>query len=136
MTETGSFEEIKITWEMFEGSLALTQVGIFWKEYSRKATDQISGTAGAAKTLEVMRLRRAWHLPYYSATGPYDDEEDGTTNQNRQELITVHNPTDKTDAHQWFAGDVVPFQHCAYLVNFNSQDESHLTLSNQKYYSF
>ena len=77
MTETGSFEEIKITWEMFEGSLALTQVGIFWKEYSRKATDQISGTAGGAKTLEVMRLRRAWHLPYYSATGPYDDEEDG-----------------------------------------------------------
>jgi len=59
-------------------------------------------------------------LPLYNTDRPYDDEKDGNTNIEKQELFTVHNPTTKTDTHVWFSGDVVPFQHCAYLVNFNN----------------
>ena len=58
-----------------------------------------------------MRIRRAWHLPYYSDAGAYDDERVGTSDENindfRQELISVHNPSDS--GTEWFAGDVIPF---------------------------
>lgn len=97
----------RLEWEMFEGSIALTQVGIFWKEYSRASADQICYDTGCAETKEVLRLRRAWHLPYDSATGAYNDARDGNTNLEKQELISVPNPSDR--AHDYFAGDVVPF---------------------------
>ena len=32
-------KEIRQEWKMFEGSIALTQVGVFWKEYSTAAGD-------------------------------------------------------------------------------------------------
>ena len=104
--ETYGTEAIRQEWEMFEGSIALTQVGIFWKEYSNYAADQI-GITSSLSTSEVLRIRRAWHLPYYSDAGAYNDETDGNQNDSRQELISVHNPSDR--GTEYFAGDVVPF---------------------------
>ena len=76
-------EDVKQEWEMFEGSIALTQVGLFWKELSKSSDHQIKSTQGGSLTYEIMTLRRAWHLPYYSDAGAYDDEEDGNVNDER-----------------------------------------------------
>lgn len=105
---------------MFEGSISLTQVGIFWKEFSNEASHQY-WMSGSATTSEVLRIRRAWHLPYYTDKGVYDDETDGNTNDSRQELINIYNPSDS--GHDYFAGDVIPFQHCAYVAAFFSDSD-------------
>lgn len=110
--ETGS-STTKIAWKMFEGSLSLTQVGLFWIEISTDYPNtkvQIKMTRGDFYSHEAIRIRRAWHLPY--TAGAYEDATDGNLNIERQELISVHNPTTEKDLETyggWFLGDVVPF---------------------------
>ena len=80
-------------------------------------------------TREVIRLTKAWHLPYYNTAGTYDDHEDGATNDERQEIFSIPNPSDTSG--NWFSGDFVPFQQCAYIVAMHSDSDG-----SAKYYSF
>ena len=96
---------------MFEGSIALTQVGIFWKEISVRDEDQIySSISSFSRTDEVIRIQKVWHLPYYpDAPGAYsDDDADGNVNIERQEVVEIENPSNNSPS-EWFVGDVVPF---------------------------
>ena len=72
----GTSESFRMQWEMYEGSIAITQMAVVWKEISSDAKCQIDRAAsGTMKTQEVVRIRRVWQLASKGKTlGVYDDE--------------------------------------------------------------
>ena len=71
----GTSEKFRMEWEMYEGSIALTQMAVVWKEISNQANLQIN-RATATRTTEVMRIRRIWQLASKGASlDIYDDEQ-------------------------------------------------------------
>ena len=57
----GNTEQYWMAFEMYEGSIPLTQMAMVWKEISTLASTQIARTAnGSQTTQEVVRLRRIW----------------------------------------------------------------------------
>ena len=57
-------------WEMFEGTLALTQWAIVFKEISTDSALQIA-VNGGQNTRQVVRIRRIWQIPNDGSN--YDD---------------------------------------------------------------
>ena len=101
-------------------------MAVVFKEISTDANVQIQRTT-SAKTQEVVRLRRIWQLASKGAAlGIYDDEAGQLTNDFAN--MEYRNPAPQ-NGNEWFAGDVVPFENCAYVVNLNSDGTS-------KYYRF
>jgi len=71
----GNSEKFRMEWEMYEGSIALTQMAVVWKEISSQLDLQVY-RATATKTTEVMRIRRIWQLASKGASlDIYDDEQ-------------------------------------------------------------
>lgn len=48
-------------WEIYEGSIALTQMAIVWKEVSSRSDTLIKRSTGA-EVQEVLRVRRIWQM--------------------------------------------------------------------------
>ena len=120
-------EVFRMQWEMYEGSIALTQMAVVWKEVSADSSVQVVRKSDGAKTEEMIRIRRVWQLVTKGAAlGIYDDEAGQLTNQFAN--MEVKNKAAK-NGNEWFIGDVVPFERCAYIVNMNSD-------GSKKYYSF
>ena len=64
----GNEEEYRMQWELYEGSIALVQMALVWKEIMIKAYDTGSvfmiarTTSGSEFTEEMLRIRRIWQL--------------------------------------------------------------------------
>jgi hypothetical protein len=138
----GTNEKFRMQWEMYEGSISLSQKAVVWKEISTDSKCQITRKSSAtAKTSEVVRIRRVWQLESkgYTPLGTYDDEyydpADPTNrvaaslqlkNQFANMEISIPNKITETSVKnackddEWFVGDVVPFENCAYIVQFNT----------------
>ena len=116
----GTSESFRMQWEMYEGSIALTQMAVVWKEISTDSKCQIERAASGTKfTSEVVRIRRVWQLASKGASlGVYDDEAGQVVNQFANNEITLSKTTNKGTcvSDQWFAGDIIPFENCAYIV--------------------
>lgn len=67
-----------LDWELFEGSIPLTQGGMFWKEISDDDRVQYQST-NSQKTYEVMRVRQA-----YSMANPDNNYVDLVGSENQQ----------------------------------------------------
>ena len=82
------------------------------KEYSSRPEDQISlDFSKSLFTKEVVKVSRIWHFP---DPNPPDSNAD---------VINELFQTAYRDA-QWFAGDVVPFKTCLYIVKMRSGFEA------------
>ena len=116
----GTSESFRMQWEMYEGSIALTQMAVVWKEISTDSKCQIDRAAsGTTKTQEVVRIRRVWQLASKGKSlGIYDDEAGQVVNQFANNEIVLNKTPSKGScvSDQWFAGDVIPFENCAYIV--------------------
>lgn len=116
----GFTESFRMQWEMYEGSIALTQMAVVWKEISTKSDATYGVQIKRSKTgftSEVMRVRRIWQLESKGASlNIFDDEQGQSTNDfaNMEYINKV-----PQDPAEWFVGDVIPFENCAYIVNMN-----------------
>ena len=72
-------ETYRMQWELYEGSIALVQLALVWKEVSTQSDLQITIASGGDKSSEVLRIRRIWQLANNKAV--YDDEEELTVEQ-------------------------------------------------------
>lgn len=92
--------------ECFEGNLPTQHVGVYFKEYSSAADHQL-WLSDTLQTSEVLRINKIWQLPDVYKEDPSVE------------------PTEQQFAYQtsreWFAGDVVPFGNCAYVVNIGTE---------------
>ena len=115
-------EEYRMDWELYEGSIALFQMAIVWKEVSDQDSSndlQITIKANGTKSKEVLRIRRIWQLANDNTN--YDDSTELGETQMRNEFANMEytNPA-AIGSTEWFLGDIVPFERCAYIVNMNS----------------
>ena len=121
----GEQETFKMLWELYEGSIALVQMALLWKEISEQNAgttaepDLQIPTTTTTSTTQVFRLRRIWQLASKGIV--YDDENEQGVQQLYNDFANMEyvNPY-PVDAREWFVGDVVPFERCAYVVNMNS----------------
>jgi len=125
---------------MYEGSLALTQMAIVWLEVSTKTsgsktshtdwtdTVQIKLDTGSFRSVEMIRIRRIWQLESKGLALKVYDDEAGTEIKNNFANMEVKNTRFKNKS-EWFVGDIVPFERCAYIVNMNSDGTN-------KFYNF
>ncbi len=91
-------------------------MAVVWKEISSKSDAQIKRST-SGKTGEVMRVRRIWQLESKGASlGIFDDEQGQSTNDFAN--MEYKNPFPQ-NPKEWFVGDVIPFENCAYIVNMN-----------------
>jgi hypothetical protein len=108
-----------LDWEIFEGSIPLTQGGMFFKEISddTRVQHMTKGSTNTAsnRSNQVMRVRQA-----YAMANPDNNYVDlvGSENQQRQFIFE----DDVTDAFPqgFFIGDIIPFQTCAYIIKMRS----------------
>ena len=123
----GIKEKYRMLWELYEGSIALVQMVVVWKEITEqdetgdaiKPDLQLVRTSGGARTKQTFRVRRLWQMA--STKLAYDDvneqgEEQAKNDFANMEYINKH----PVNEQEWFSGDVVPFERCAYIVNMNS----------------
>lgn len=101
---------------MFEGSIALSQHGLFWKEITTEGSKQIYRRGTGKESSEVIRIRKVWHFKNQKAS--YDDTRNDAESTNDANQYVHANPAPR-NGHDFFIGDVVPFQNCAYIVNYN-----------------
>ena len=119
----GVTEEYRMDWEMYEGSIAITQMALVWKEISTQANLQIQRNSGTDVTTEVVRFRRIWQLESKGNTlGVYDDENENGSQQVINDFANMEYTSSATVngvVQDWFIGDVIPFERCAYILNMN-----------------
>ena len=73
-------------WELYEGSIALVQMALVWKEISEESQHQIARTT-SQNTKEVLRIRRIWQLENCQAT--YQDETELGVTQNENNFANM-----------------------------------------------
>lgn len=91
-------------YEFFEGSLPLTQTGVYMKEYASEPKIRISLDQ---TTSEVMRVAQIWQFENKSPSSDVIE-----TQQRFQHESTLG---------EWFIGDVVPMGTCVYVVGMSSE---------------
>ena len=123
-------------WELYEGSISLTQMAIVWKEVATDMTPHTTASkisrANSNTVNEMLRVRRIWQMQSEGATlGVYDDENENGQTQIVNDFANMEyvNPVPIAANGEWFVGDVVPFERCAYIVNMNSD-------GTDKFYTF
>lgn len=82
----GNTENYRMQWELYEGSIALVQMALVWKEISEESQHQIK-RATSQDTREVLRIRRIWQLENCQAT--YQDETELGTTQNENNFANM-----------------------------------------------
>lgn len=132
----GTQEEYRMEWELYEGSISLTQMAIVWKEVATDMTPHTTASkisrANSNTVNEMLRVRRIWQMQSEGATlGVYDDENENGQTQIVNDFANMEyvNPVPIAANGEWFVGDVVPFERCAYIVNMNSD-------GTDKFYTF
>lgn len=92
-------------------------MALVWKEISTQTTIDINNAG--AQSIETLRIRRIWQLENNKAN--YDDENELGVEQLTNDFANMEyvNPV-ALHGHEWFLGDVIPFERCAYIVNINS----------------
>lgn len=88
-------------------------------DYDTGDNFMIARTTGSEKTEEMLRIRRIWQLENCQAS--YQDEFELGAEQLENNFANMEysNPSPQ-NGNEWFMGDVVPFERCAYIVNMNS----------------
>ena len=77
----GTSETFRMAWEMYEGTIPLTQMALVWKEIGTHNRVQIYRTTGQ-QTNEVVRIRRIWQLPSKALDlFDYDDQNENNEPQ-------------------------------------------------------
>ena len=69
----------------------------------------------------MIRVRRIWQFPSYSATSPLPSD---VYNHEAQVLYTSSDDNIATTNYGWMMGDVVPLNSCAYVVSQSTLIES------------
>ena len=93
-------------------------MALVWKEISSQANLQIN-VSSSKKSVEVLRIRRIWQLANNKAV--FDDEVELGVEQLSNDFASVEYVNQvNQNSNEWFVGDVVPFERCAYIVNFDS----------------
>ena len=94
-------------------------MALVWKEISSKPNLQINVNSTSKKSKEVLRIRRIWQLANNKAV--FDDEVELGVEQLSNDFASVEYVNQvNQNSNEWFVGDVVPFERCAYIVNFDS----------------
>lgn len=94
-------------------------MALVWKEISSQANLQINVSSTSKKSKEVLRIRRIWQLANNKAV--FDDEVELGVEQLSNDFASVEYVNQvNQNSNEWFVGDVVPFERCAYIVNFDS----------------
>jgi hypothetical protein len=86
-------------------------------------------TKSGAYTTEVIAINQFWQLPH-SGVPDYDDLRTGSADPLINDFLRVpytnpmigptYSDLPEQSTYQWFVGDIVPMQSCAYVVNMNS----------------
>ena len=94
-------------------------MALVWKEISTDSDIQVKrNIADSSATAERIRIRRIWQLANCQAT--YADEIELEQEQNKNDFANMEYISPVTfNGNEWFSGDIVPFERCAYVVNIN-----------------
>ena len=71
----------------------------------------------------MLRIRRIWQLANNKAN--YDDQYELGVEQLTNDFANMEYVNPKPmHGNEWFIGDIIPFERCAYIVNINSDGAS------------
>ena len=99
-------------YEFFEGIVPISQTGVIIKQFSDLPEHQFSlDNHKTAFTHQTTRISQIWHFP---------DIEMQETDVINELHKTVYPQND------WFAGDVIPFKTCVYVVKMTTGFENDL----------